>query len=717
MHTFVKLNANLLFALHVLLIFLIVFEGSLTLPVWLQVAGRMHPLMLHLPIGFLVFLAVLPVLRAELGPHPLKIVRLFLLHLASLSAVVTALAGFWLSLQGGYAQENLVWHKWGGVVVSFLCYGLLLTDQLLADRRMAYNGLMVVTLIILVLTGHNGASITHGKDYLLAPLQKEKVAITSETPLFTAAIAPILRDKCESCHNERKSKGGLVITSRERLLAGGENGPIWVAGEPANSPIIQRLELPLDHDDHMPPEGKPQLTEQEIVLLHAWIAAGADLDRPIAQYAEDDSLRALTSTLLKARNRDAESPKYDFDFASEDVIRRLNTPFRSVRPIAWNQPALQADIFVRAAYQPAMLEELSAVSEQLIELNLSNLPVKDEALSTIARFENLEKLNLNNTDISSAGLQNLKTCRKLRSLGLSGTAVDESALSALKSIEALKEVFVWNTQLTAEALEDFRSELPEVTFVKGYIPDTSEVLQLSPPLLDNESTVLSDKQPVLLKHAFPGVQIRYTTDGSTPDSLTSNLYEGGISLDSFTELQARAFLEGWGSSEPAAFVFFKKAHTPDSIELTSPPNPQYKGGGAPALIDGLKGDAGNFRAPLWLGFREEPMSALVYFGENPPTVTHITLSYAQNMGSYLMPPSKVTIWGGTSPDMLTPVKKVSLPLPEGYQPNQVKGIDLTIPPSSFAYYKITAHPISQLPEWHRGQGDKAWLFIDELFFY
>jgi hypothetical protein len=37
--------------------------------------------------------------------------------------------------------------------------------------------------------------------------------------------------------------------------------------------------------------------------------------------------------------------------------------------------------------------------------------------------------------------------------------------------------------------------------------------------------------------------------------------------------------------------------------------------------------------------------------------------------------------------------------------------------SSHAYYKIVAKPVTKLPLWHNGKGQKGWFFIDEIFFY
>ena len=54
------------------------------------------------------------------------------------------------------------------------------------------------------------------------------------------------------------------------LLKGGKNGPVLIAGKVLDSPLIHRLLLPLNDDDHMPPKGKPQPTLTEIGALQWW---------------------------------------------------------------------------------------------------------------------------------------------------------------------------------------------------------------------------------------------------------------------------------------------------------------------------------------------------------------------------------------------------------------------------------------------------------------
>jgi hypothetical protein len=70
----------------------------------------------------------------------------------------------------------------------------------------------------------------------------------------------VLAKYCVSCHSAEKSKGDLRLDTFEMITKGGEAGAALVAGDAKKSPLVARLLLPADHDDHMPPDGKPQPT-------------------------------------------------------------------------------------------------------------------------------------------------------------------------------------------------------------------------------------------------------------------------------------------------------------------------------------------------------------------------------------------------------------------------------------------------------------------------
>ena len=51
----------------------------------------------------------------------------------------------------------------------------------------------------------------------------------------------IIKENCQSCHNAEKHKGGLVLTTRELLLKGSDDGVVLQPGKSAASKLIEVL--------------------------------------------------------------------------------------------------------------------------------------------------------------------------------------------------------------------------------------------------------------------------------------------------------------------------------------------------------------------------------------------------------------------------------------------------------------------------------------------
>lgn len=96
------------------------------------------------------------------------------------------------------------------------------------------------------------------------------VAVTASPP----EAMRILQTHCVDCHNPKKDKGGLLLTSRDALFKGSSNGEIVVSGDRAQSMLY--LSLSPDADPHMPP--KKQLSNEDIEILGNWIDAGVEWD-------------------------------------------------------------------------------------------------------------------------------------------------------------------------------------------------------------------------------------------------------------------------------------------------------------------------------------------------------------------------------------------------------------------------------------------------------
>lgn len=709
-----SLILNSIFFIQILLLFLVLFGDKVVLPVWLQVAGRLHPAILHLPIGFIVMGFLLVILQKEFKKKSFRKVMSIVLTFASLSASIAALFGFFLSHQGDYGADALQQHKIAGVILSFLCYGLLIVFDQNEESLNAFYLVGIVTFGFLLFTGHSGANITHGENYVLAPLMKSNTTSVNDGSVYQSNIRPILEQKCFSCHNESKAKGKLVMTSEEAFKKGGENGKAFVEGNAKESRLIQYIHLPLADDDHMPPKEKPQLTAAEIKLLELWIESGANFKVSVDELKSDDSLRIQLASMGNHSNKPFE-PQYEFNAASEEDIKNLNTPFRVIFPLYQNSPALQVDFFVKEMYKPTALDELKKIKDQIVVLNLSKIPVKDEDLKTIASFQNLERLNLNFSDVKGTGLSQLTDLKKLQSLSVSGTEIDARSLEPVLSNPQLKEVFIWNTKVNEEEKVKLAVQFPGVGLMSTQFVD-DKVLKLSKPVLLNDG-LMERNESIVLKHAMPGVVIHYELSDQKVDSVSKLIYDKPIAIKTATKIKAIACKPGWYCSDVFETTLFMKGVKPEKVELLTNADKQYRGEGAKSLTDDRKGFTDVLKEPSWLGFKDNDFEATFDFGDKPPELNEIVISYGRNLGASVFPPAEVQVYAGSKAADLKLVRSIKTEIPKGYDASKVEAFYIPLGKVHYSFYKIVAKPVAKLPSWHSSKGKTGWVFIDEVFFY
>ncbi len=61
--------------------------------------------------------------------------------------------------------------------------------------------------------------------------------------------------------------------------------------------MIKRCLLPETDDDHMPPKGKPQLSESQIALLSWWIEQGASADKKVSDLKISEQVKPALASL------------------------------------------------------------------------------------------------------------------------------------------------------------------------------------------------------------------------------------------------------------------------------------------------------------------------------------------------------------------------------------------------------------------------------------
>ncbi len=177
--------------------------------------------------------------------------------------------------------------------------------------------------------------------------------------LFVRRIHPLLMAKCIACHggDQNELQGGLDLTSRERLQAGGDSHVAIVSiDKPSDSPLL--LAVMRQHADWspMPPKEADRLTDQQIDWLRKWVALGTPW--PDSQTIE--------------RIRQANGARWQH----EDGVTVETSPGLSAN---WNQRRYTPDALW--AYQPVVKPQLTSSGSAAIDLLIARAMPADMSIA------------------------------------------------------------------------------------------------------------------------------------------------------------------------------------------------------------------------------------------------------------------------------------------------------------------------------------------------
>jgi uncharacterized membrane protein len=477
----------------------------------LEFIGHLHPVIVHLPIGILL-LGVFMMAYEHYSGADFKTPISFAFLVGSISAVLACIAGWILSNSGEYDALLVQKHQWTGIATAIL--------GLLAYVLKQYRKILSILLTLLVfITGHYGGTLTHGENYLFNSNEnantipsdtlkgaskkitqtisngKDSISIVKYN-LYKDEVAPILKLRCYNCHAALKQKNGLRLDGEMFIKKGGKNGKIFVAGNAFKSPLYTSLLLPLDDEKHMPPKGKHQLNQNEILIIERWIKSGASFEDIIDTISNNELVKNVVSRNTIADKNIIDNPEKvnsEITETEKKEIENNNSIKSSVKitnlpnPAAIN-PAIiegfkqeniiltniaEGSNFVMAnfvnvvPFNKASLQTLKNINEQLVILKLTNLAIDDNDLKIVADLKNIKKLNLENSLITDDGMAYIKQLSQLEQLNLYGTNISDEGLIQLTSLKNLSQIYLWKTKVTKGGIEQFKKIHPKVTIEIG----------------------------------------------------------------------------------------------------------------------------------------------------------------------------------------------------------------------------------------------------------
>lgn len=302
---------------------------------------------------------------------------------------------------------------------------------------------------------------------------EDEPAAAAGTVDFTRDIQPILVENCVKCHGPEKQKGELRLDSAEAIQAGGENGPVLVAGKPAESALCKLVSLPADHPDRMPANGDP-LKPEQIALIAKWIEQGASF----AVMVDSGATVPVSSSAPEAGPAPAEQGPSLIDKLSEglspvppEALEPLKQLGALALPLDMHTPLLSVNLqYAGDKVTDEALALLTPLANHITWLNLAGTSITDAGLASLANLKKLTRLHLERTPIGDAGLVNLKDLEHLEYLNLYGTKVTDAGLATLSKMKGLRKVYLWNSQVTKDGADKLLAARPELYVNTGIEP-------------------------------------------------------------------------------------------------------------------------------------------------------------------------------------------------------------------------------------------------------
>tara|TARA_Y100000589_G_scaffold27325_3_gene22820 strand:- start:2524 stop:3954 length:1431 start_codon:yes stop_codon:yes gene_type:complete len=441
------------------------------------VVGRLHPLVIHFPIAMILTAGVIElllVIRRDARSSP---VASCCTWIGTIGACAAAWTGWSFGEEHG-SGLTLELHRWFGVacagilIVAVIGWSIERTSTSAWSLRTYRLGLWIGAVLVVV-SSFFGGEMVWGEGFLLDDRDATATSAvpasstngsepvdpadpdTAPGPDLEHQVVLLMQEQCAACHGPEKQKGKLQLIPLAKAFPA-DRRDRWsiIPGDPEASTVIQRVTLPPDHYDIMPPKGDV-LNGEQVDLLRRWISEGA----PHAGATASDPSEARA-----AEPSPASSPQARIDIDPADLeagLQAIRGRGGVIVPrhvgSSWYELTVS---FARPLWTDGDLALLEPLRPVLWSLDLGNSGVTDAGMPLVADCNQLRELNLDRTRVGSRGVESCAELVHLETLDLHSTAVNDAALPSIRDLPALQAVYLWDTGVSKQAAEGLRTHRP-----------------------------------------------------------------------------------------------------------------------------------------------------------------------------------------------------------------------------------------------------------------
>jgi uncharacterized membrane protein len=133
--------------------------------------GRLHPLLVHFPIGLVLAAAGAELVAIRTGRPSWRAVAVANLRAGALFSALSLIAG-WVLASAPFveATPSLEWHRWTGVAAAVATMGAAVASRRCHVQSrwssLVYRGALFGAATLVEIAGHLGAALVWGTDFL-----------------------------------------------------------------------------------------------------------------------------------------------------------------------------------------------------------------------------------------------------------------------------------------------------------------------------------------------------------------------------------------------------------------------------------------------------------------------------------------------------------------------------------------------------------------------
>jgi len=207
----------------------------------------------------------------------------------------------------------------------------------------------------------------------------------------------------------------------------------------------------------------------------------------------------------------------------------------------------------------------------------------------------------------------------------------------------------------------------------------------------------------------PTCTIRFTWDGSDPIP-SSMVYSKPIAMLESKVVKAAAFKDEQRSR--ITTINFRNIKKANIEKLAFQPDPKYIDLGSNKLSDGKIGSK-NFDDGEWIGFRGTNLDAILSFGRYTD-IKSVSIGFLNEENSWIFLPKEIIVLASVDGNYFLEIgRKTNEEIPKDVRNGRVE-LKVKIKPAKTRFLRVIAGNIGDCPSDHPGEGEPAWLFVDEI---